>query len=175
MGDPRQGRSARWAAVPAALWLCAFPLAASSAVLDDLSGSWAEAAAGPPTMAWAKADDGFSVSWTPPGAAATTVQFSSAGRPGVYAGNANQDRSMMDSMFGENAPVNPLAGGALYWARVTDDGVYVYSLVIDDSGLFQIDRYACRPDGGALDVSLQRRTGKGADEPVEKHLVRVAQ
>ena len=48
---------------------------------------------------------------------------------------------MMDSMFGDEAAVNPLEGGALFWARTAGDGVYLYSLVIDDQGAFQIDRY----------------------------------
>ena len=41
---------------------------------------------------------------------------------------------MMDSMFGDDGPVNPLEGGALFWARTAEDGVYLYRLVIDDQG-----------------------------------------
>lgn len=173
MRHPRRHRFARWAAVPAALLLCTLASGIRAEVLDDLSGNWAETSSGPPTMEWAKADGGFTVSWTPPGTAATTVHFEAAGRPGIYGGSAKQGWSMMDSMFGDEAPVNPLAGGTLYWARVTEDSVYLYGLAIDDKGLFQVDRYDCRPDGTALTVRLQRRTGDGAAEPVEQRLVRV--
>ena len=175
MRHPRRDRIARWAAVSAALVLCALSAGAQAAVLDDLSGNWADTSSGPPTMEWAKADDGFTVSWTPLGTAVATVHFAAAGRPGVYGGRAQEGWSMMDSMFGDGAAVNPLAGGTLYWARVTEDSIYLYRLAIDDKGLFEIDRYDCQPDGASLTVSLQRRTGDGAAEPVDQRLVRVGQ
>ena len=80
-------------------------------------------------MEWAASEDGFIVSWTPPDGKPTTVQFAPTGRPGVYAGKAKAGWSMMDSMFGDEDPVNPLEGGALFWARTAEDGVYLYSLV----------------------------------------------
>ena len=97
-----------------------------------------------------------------------TVQFAPTGRPGVYAGKAKAGWSMMDSMFGDEAAVNPLEGGALFWARTAGDSVYLYSLVIDDQGAFQIDRYDCRLDQGSLVVSVARRTGAGAEDPLPR-------
>jgi hypothetical protein len=127
-------------------------------------------------MEWAPADDGFTVTWTPVGAAAaTTVRFAPAGRPNVYRGTPEEGRSMMGAMFGDDDPVNPLEGGTLFWARTGEDGVFVYSLAIDDRGGLQIDRYAYRVAGdGSLAVSLQRRTAAGAAEPVEQRLERVS-
>lgn len=157
------------------LLLGAFPSAASAAILDDLRGTWAAVPSGPPAMEWAQAENGFTVSWQPHGAEATTVHFSPAGRPNVYAGKAKAGWSMMDSMFGDETPVNPLASGALFWARTAEDGVFLYRLQIDDRGGLEIDRYACRLEAAALAVSLQRRTAAGMADPVEQRLVRAGQ
>jgi hypothetical protein len=61
----------------------------------------------------------------------------------------------------------------LLWARTAEDGVYVYSLEIDDRGGFLLDRYAYRPDGEGLLVSLLRRTAEGEVKPPEQKLVKV--
>jgi hypothetical protein len=149
--------------------------AAPAAVLDELRGRWAASPSGPVAMEWAPAGDGFTVSWAPAGSDPTTVQFAPAGRPGIFAGQAKKGWSMMDAMFGEGGPVNPLAGETLFWARTDADTVYVYRLAIDDRGGLELDRYASRVDGGSLAVTLQRRTAEGATEPTEQRLVRVGQ
>ena len=76
-------------------------------------------------------------------------------------------------MFGGDGPVNPLVGGTLFWARLADGAIYVYSLAIGDRGDFQLDRYACTRNGDTLMVSLLRRTAAGMGEPVEQKLMRV--
>lgn len=68
-------------------------------------------------------------------------------------------------MFGRDEPVNPLVEGTLYWARLADDAVHVYSLAIDDKGAFVLDHYACRPAGEKLEVAFRRRL---PDDKVEE-------
>ena len=175
MRHPQRGGQLGRAAMLGAMLLGLLPTVAMAGILDDLSGTWVAGGSGPPAMEWAASEGGFVVSWTPPDGKPTTVQFASTGRPGVYAGKAKAGWSMMDSMFGDEAAVNPLEGGALFWARTAGDSVYLYSLVIDDQGAFQIDRYDCRLDQGSLVLSVARRTGAGAEAPREQRLTKAGQ
>lgn len=143
----------------------------AASVLDDLRGRWSAVRDGPAVMDWLTVDNGFRLSWTPAGHEPVTVQFTSTGRPRVYAGNTEEGWSM----FGGNGPVNPLVGGTLFWARLADEAIYVYSLTVGDHGDFQLDRYACSRNGDTLTVTLLRRTAAGMGEPVEQKLMRVNQ
>jgi hypothetical protein len=147
--------------------------AAQAGPIEDLAGSWATAAGGDPVMQVSGTADGFTVAWTPEGGTTTTVQFAPAGRPGVYGGTAKEGWSIMGSMFGGNAPVNPLEGGTLYWARTADGGVYLYRMQIDDHGAFTIDRYRLGIADGALSVAGDRRTADGDTALPDRQLVRV--
>jgi hypothetical protein len=173
MRHRRRGDRIGRAAVLGLVLLGSLSPAATAAVLDELRGAWAMEAAAPRAMEWAAAEDGFAVSWTPPGAEAITVHFTPAGRPGVYGGVAKAGWSIMSSMFGDEGPVNPLEKGPLFWARTAEDTIYLYRLAISDQGVFEIDRYACHIEGGGLAVSLVRRTADGMAEPVEQRLVRI--
>ena len=141
----------------------------AATVLDELRGQWSAVSGGPVVMDWVPVDNGFRLTWTPAGHEPVTVQFTSTGRPGVYAGRGGEGWSM----FGGDGPVNPLVGGTLFWARLADGAIYVYSLAIGDHGDFQLDRYACTRNGDTLTVSLLRRTAAGMGEPVEQKLMRV--
>ena len=165
----RQGILGRLAA---ALLLClALPPAAALAdALDDLQGRWAASSEGPPAMEWSGAGDQFSVSFTPAGGQAISLEFAPSARPGVLAGRVKGGWSM-GTMFGGDGPVDPLVEGTLYWARTTADAVYLYSLAVDDHGGFQLDRYRCAPQGDTLTVSLDRRTAEGGENS-EQRLVR---
>jgi hypothetical protein len=160
--------------ITAALLLCILlpPAAARADALDDLQGSWAASAEGPTAMEWSGAGDQFSVSFTPTGGQAVSLEFSPSARPGVLAGRVKGGWSM-GTMFGGDRPVDPLVEGTLYWARTTVDAVYLYSLVVDDHGGFQLDRYRCEPQGDTLTVGLDRRTAEGGENS-EQRLVRVA-
>lgn len=164
----RQGLTAHAAAV--LLLCCALPLAAGAAsTFDRLRGAWATAAGAPAAMEWTGSGEGFTVSFTPPGGAAVTVEFAPSARPAVLAGKVKA--GWMGSMFGGDDPVNPLAEGTLFWARTADDAVYLYSLAVDDKGGFQLDRYRCAAAGDRLKVTLDRRTAAGT-ETTEQQLVR---
>lgn len=173
MRHPRRWGRTCQALLLGSVLLGALPRVGVGAALDQLPGAWAERQGAALAMEWVAAQDGFTVSWTPPGASATTVHFTPTGRPGVYGGQAKAGWSIMGSMFGDDGPVNPLQEGDLFWARVADDTVVLYRLAIDDGGEFELDRYACRPQDGALAMSLQRRTQEGMAEPSERQLVRI--
>lgn len=173
MRHPRRwGRTCR-ALLLGILMVGAVPVVAVAAALDQLPGAWAEQPGSAPAMEWVAAEDGFTVSWTPPGGSATTVHFTPTGRPGVFGGQAKAGWSIMESMFGDDTAVNPLQEGDLFWARAADETVFLYRLAIGDGGEFELDRYACRPQDGALAMSLQRRTHEGMTEPTERQLVRI--
>ncbi len=138
--------------------------------LDSMLGRWAASADGTPTMEWSRSGGGFTVRWTPPGHDPVTVAFEPAGRPGVFAGKVDGSWSM----FGDGTP-NPLEGEPLYWARTTDDAIYLYRLEIYDRGDFELDRYAAQRDGDALSVTLMRRTAVGMQDPIQQRLTKVGQ
>jgi hypothetical protein len=172
MRHPRRSGTAGLAAAILPLCLLALPASIAAGPIEDLQGSWATAASAAPALKWSGDAGGFTVAWTPEGGTATTVQFTPAGRPNVYGGSAKEGWSIMDSMFGDDHPVNPLEGGTLYWARSAQDGVYLYRMKIEDNGSFAIDRYALRLADGALTVALDRRTAEGGGQIREHRLVR---
>jgi hypothetical protein len=137
--------------------------------LQALSGRWATGPGAPVAVELAPSDGGFTLTWRPPERDPTTARFAATERPNVYGAEEQQGWSM----FSGGEPVNPLQEGTLLWARTADDGVYVYSLEIDDRGGFLLDRYAYRPSGEGVAMSLLRRTPEGAAEPPEQKLVRV--
>ena len=139
-------------------------------VVDELSGRWGESGTGPATLTWMADGTGFTVTWNPSDGASSEVRYEPAQRPAIFAGQARGRRSMLQSMFGADGPVNPLVDGTLYWARVDDETVYLYSLTVDDRGDFRLERIACRREGDVLSVSLARRTGVGSERIVERRL-----
>jgi len=165
----RQGILGR-AAAALLLGILLAPASAMADALDALHGRWAASPDERPTMEWSGAGDQFSVSFTPVGGQAVNLDFAPSARPGVLAGRIKGGWSM-GTMLGGDGPVDPLVEGTLFWARTTADAVYLYSLVIDDKGGFQLDRYRCTPQGDTLTVSLDRRTAAGGENS-EQRLVR---
>jgi hypothetical protein len=145
------------------------PGADAADLIQEMSGRWAPGPDAAATVELAPSEDGFTFTWRPPERDPTTARFTATERPDVYAAQTGEGWSM----FGGGEAVNPLQGGALLWARAAEDGVYVYSLEIDDKGGFLLDRYAYRPDGESLLVSLLRRSADGEAEPPEQKLVKV--
>ncbi|HEX6010891.1 MAG TPA: hypothetical protein VFY87_03610 [Geminicoccaceae bacterium] len=156
------------AALP--LLLGAIPGAGAADPLQGMSGRWAPGPDAAATVELAPSEDGFTLTWQPPERDPTTARFTATERPNVYAAEQQEGWSMFG---GGEAVVNPLQEGTLLWARTAEDGVYVYSLEIDDRGGFLLDRYAYRPDGESLLVSLLRRTAEGEVKPPEQKLVKV--
>jgi len=86
---------------------------------------------------------GFTVAW-PPRIAAT---FEPAGRPGVFRAGRN---------------VQLLEGDPIYWARIENETLTVYSALIDEHGGYRVDSFIYTPTASGLYLIL-RQVISGAD------------
>ncbi len=98
-------------------------------------------------------NSGFSVTWTSvirgggvPGnpnvrRKSTTRRFVPAKRPGMWRTAGSGD---------------PVDGGELGWARIKDNALIVYLMVIDDKGLYQIQRYERALSGLGMALTFTR-------------------
>jgi hypothetical protein len=91
-------------------------------------------------------DDGFRIYWTTLGHGESEDQlvrkkaeaaFAPTDRPGVFAFDP-QDGSMLMGLFSDPSTSNPLKGEPLLWARVADQTLAVYGLVINADGGFDL-------------------------------------
>jgi hypothetical protein len=166
---PPRGRPGRLAVLAAVLLhaAAASPTAAAT-LLDSLAGRWASDAGTALAMEWSPQDGGFNLRMSVPGGGEVQATFEPSDRPGIFF----TERDQGWGMFGSETPPNPLRDGPLQWARATPDTIYVYRVAIDAKGGFVIDRYACRPEGDALDVDFQRRLPGGRTEESRLRLKR---
>jgi hypothetical protein len=117
----------------------------------------------------APAGNGFTLRWIAPDRGLEEVRFTATERPGVFAASEGEGWSM----FERKAPVNPLEGETLRWARSAPDALYLYSLKIDDRGGFVLDRYACRPEADTLRVAWERQRPEGPEPERVGRLTRI--
>lgn len=91
-------------------------------------------------------DDGFRMYWTSLGHGGSDdrlvrkkveARFAPTGRPGVFAFDPAEG-SMLLGLFRDPATSNPLKGEPLLWARVADQTLAVYGLVINADGGFDL-------------------------------------
>lgn len=161
------GRPRRAAALAAVLLQLALPAQAAT-LLESLDGRWTTPAEPSLSMDWSQQGSGFGLRWSVPGDGEAQATFQPSDRPGVFF--AERDEGW--SMFGGEAPPNPLLDGPLLWARASPDVIHVYRVVIDAAGGFMIDRYACRLQGEGLEVDFQRRLPGGRTEESRMRLTR---
>lgn len=64
-----------------------------------------------------------------------TVQFKPKGKSGLY-GSA-----MRTDMFGNQVPLDPLNGEPYVWARIADETLFVYALLITEEGGYEMQTY----------------------------------
>lgn len=78
------------------------------------------------------------------------IDFESTRRGGIYASQ------MRENMFGDRVPLDPMNGDPLVWARIVDDTLTVYALLITESGSYEMQIYerTLVPDG--LRLTFQR-------------------
>ncbi len=100
-------------------------------VLSDRSGKTGEF-----TVVIKKIGGGFTMTWPPRIAA----RFEPAGRPGVF-------RTAAKSQVLEGDPV--------YWARIENESLIVYSAQIGDRGGYRIHSFIYTPSGDALDLVIR--------------------
>jgi hypothetical protein len=136
----------------------------SAAALDDLAGSWRgvverhdpgmEPPPGDVVLVVRPGSGRFALSWTVPGKGIAETTFAADDTPGVY----SVVTSGLFAMFGRRGGGNPLADGQLLWARTDEAGLYVYSLTIDRTGRYRLDRLSCHPQGQTVQMTLVRRS-----------------
>jgi hypothetical protein len=63
------------------------------------------------------------------------ILFEPSGRKNIYSS------AMRTNVFGKDVPLNPLKGEPYVWARLIDDTLSVFSLVIDETGEYEMQEY----------------------------------
>lgn len=113
-------------------------------MLSDRSGE----ISGEFTVAIKKSGSGFTVTWPP----RIALELEPGGRPGVF-------------MTGEEAQV--LQGSPVYWARIENHTLTVYSAQIDEHGGYHVDNFVYTPSGTDLDLVI-RHVKTGAEPRISR-------
>lgn len=117
------------------------------------------------------ADTGFSVTWTsvirgggtpgkPETRRKTSVRtFKPSGRPGIWEAVDSKD---------------PLDGGELSWARIKDNTLTVYLMVIRDDGAYELQQYARTILPSGMEMVFTRQRDGDKVRSVKGRLVKIA-
>jgi hypothetical protein len=124
------------AAGPAAFAQPTLPDALDGKFRGTLSGNGGEVD-GAFTVTIRKSDGGFSVIWPP----RIVARFEPAGRPGVF--KTTKDLHILD-------------GEPVYWARVVDQILIIYSAQIDEHGGYHIDNFTYVPAADGLELEVRQ-------------------
>jgi len=123
--------------------------------------------------------DGFHLTWQHlgslrDGGEATVpvdARFLPSTRPGVYEYVPNSG-SLLTRMFASPSTGNPLEGETLLWARVEDETLIVYSMMVEPKGGFDVDRYQwTRTATGLRLLYSQQSDDPGGETRIEGDLV----
>lgn len=107
--------------------------------------------------------DGFTVTWVSVihesdgglKRKAFTVHFKPSRQSGLY-GSA-----MRTDMFGNQVPLDPLNGEPYVWARISGETLFVYTMLITDTGGYEMQVYERTLTPGGMDLTYSRvRDGK---------------
>lgn len=117
------------------------------------------------------ADNGFSVTWTSvirgggtPGKPETRRKtsmrtFKATARPGVWQAVESKD---------------PVTGGELCWARIKDNTLTVYLMVVRDNGAYELQKYARTLLPSGMEMTFTRLRDGDKVRSVKGRLVKVA-
>lgn len=102
-------------------------------------------------------ESGFRVSWVSVsrGSGGTikrkayTIDFQPSKRDGVYSA------AMRTDLFGNRVPLDPMAGDPYVWARIDGETLFVYAMLINEQGGYEMQVYkrTLTPTGLDLDYS----------------------
>lgn len=79
-----------------------------------------------------------------------TIDFVPSPRDDIYAS------AMKTNVFGKPEPLDPLQGDPYVWSRLTGDTLTVFSLLIDESGGYEVQEYNRSLTDGGLDLEYRR-------------------
>jgi hypothetical protein len=152
-------RGVLWPLLLIGLILCPGPVGAQNAPPEAFYGDWKgvaltstegtgklELTAEDLNVRIEPADDGFRIYWTSLGHGDSDDQlirkkaearFAPTDRPGVFAFDP-EDGSMLMGLFSDPSTSNPLEGEPLLWARIADQTLAVYGLMINGDGGFDL-------------------------------------
>jgi len=158
-GSKREVGGVIWSLVLMGLLLGASPTFAQDALPGGFFGTWQgvtlSASLGSEGLTFSPDDldvriepdsEGFKMSWMSlthgesPGELVrepVEARFAPTDRPGVFAFNP-EESSLLLGLFGDPSTSNPLEGEPLLWARVEDQTLSVYGLVIGTDGNFDL-------------------------------------
>lgn len=79
------------------------------------------------------------------------VQFIPTKRPNIFSAGSRMD------MFGKLVPIDPISGDAYYWARIREQTMSVFNILITEDGGYEMQVYhrTLKPDGN-LAVEFRR-------------------
>lgn len=98
---------------------------------------------------------------------AYTIHFKPTGTSGLYGSGMRTD------MFGNHVPLDPLKGEPYVWARIVGDTLFVYALLITESGGYEIQTYERTLASGGLDLKYSSVRDGVVTRTVEGKLKRV--
>ena len=79
-----------------------------------------------------------------------TVRFKPKGSSGLY-GSA-----MRTDMFGNQVPMDPLKGEPYVWARISGDTLFVYAMLINDEGGYEMQTYERTLTANGMNLTYYR-------------------
>ncbi|HEY5700605.1 MAG TPA: hypothetical protein VIT83_00780 [Gammaproteobacteria bacterium] len=79
-----------------------------------------------------------------------TVEFQSSSRDGIYSA------AMRTDLFGNRVPLDPLAGDPYVWARIDGDVLFVYAMLINDEGGYEMQVYERTLTATGIDLTYYR-------------------
>jgi len=99
------------------------------------------------------ADGGFKVDWT-----SVIRGGGEVGKPRVRKKSTSRIfvAGARPGLFTATSSGDPLAGGEMAWARIKDNALMVYLMVIDDDGAYQIQRYERKLSGTGMELTFTR-------------------
>ena len=146
------------------LWFCAVASAAEfSQFIGSYSGS-AQVAGDDGTdqrdmsVVIKALDEGFQVNWKSISRKLDgrikekeyAINFLPTRRDGIYSS------AMGVNLFGNPVPLDPMKGDPYVWGRISGDTLTVFSLLIDQSGGYEMQEYNRTLTDGGLDLEYQR-------------------
>ncbi|WP_257884253.1 hypothetical protein [Sulfitobacter sp. CW3] len=119
--------------------------------------------------------NGFRLSWTSvshkdDGRAKSktyNILFEPSGRKNIYSS------AMRTNVFGKDVPLNPLKGEPYVWARLNGDTLSVFSLVIDETGEYEMQEYHRTLVAEGLELEFIRLRNGGALKEIRTLLHRI--
>jgi hypothetical protein len=80
------------------------------------------------------------------------VRFMPTKRPNIYSAGSKVD------MFGKLVPIDPILGDAYYWARIRDNTLSVFNILVTEDGGYEMQVYhrTLSPDGKTMKVEFRR-------------------